>query len=350
MPPRTSLLLVCLLVPATAAAAGFPVPVPASPAPAPPASPATPAPPAPAPGGAPAAPAPAQPPSSAKLAEARLHFQQGVALYKEANYDAALAEFQAAYAISAEPVVLYNMGLTEKALFRYAEAVETLDKYLAESAARNQAVTPARRIEVTALTAEMRSLLADVTLVIKPADAAVRIDGRPVAVTGIEGIVKVAAGTHVIDVAAPDHAPARRDIVVVAGTPQQVAITLAPVPRTGRVRITAAQIGARVDIDGRALGPAPVELDLLAGGHQLDVNAPGFAPRHMELVVAAGQSRDIAITLDRPAAAAGDPFYNKWWFWTGAGVAAAAVATILLIPAPTQEPLPGSLGLAPTDP
>jgi hypothetical protein len=322
----------------SATAAAWTVPAPAQPPPAP-------APASPAPAGT-AAPAP----SAAAQAQARLHFQQGVALYKERNYDAALAEFQGAYAISAEPIVLYNLGLTYKALFRYGEAVDTLEKYLADSAARGQAVTKARRAEVEGLAAEMRSLLADVTMVVRPPDAVLRIDGRPVTM-GIEGIVRLSAGSHAVEATAPDHAPARRDIVVVAHTPQTVTLTLTPIPRTGHVRITASEIGARVDVDGRTLGPAPVEVDLLAGGHQVEVTAPGFTPGRSELVVAAGQTRTVSITLERPAASTGSQsFYNRWWFWAGAGVAAAAVAAIILVPQPTQGPVSGTLGTARTDP
>ncbi len=299
---------------------------------------------------APAAPT-AAPVSAAKLGEARLHFQQGVALYKDQNFDGALAEFQGAYAISGEPVVLYDLGLTQKALFRYGEAIETLEKYLSDSAAHGQPITKARRAEVEQIVAEMKSLLADVTLVVKPPEAAVLVDGRAVTL-GIEGIVKLAAGSHVVEASAPDHVADRRTLTVVAGTPQTVTLTLAPVPRTGRARVQAAQIGARVAVDGKELGPAPVELDLLAGGHTVEVNAPGFAPGRLELVVAVGQSRTVTVTLEPPRApaAALPAVFHRWWFWAAVGgVAVATTATILLWPTKTESPLTGSLGTARSD-
>jgi tetratricopeptide (TPR) repeat protein len=104
-----------------------------------------------------AASAPVAPPTASKLAEARLHFQQGVALFKDQNYDAALAEFKGAYAISAEPIVTYNVGLTYKALFRYGEAMEALERYLDESDARGHPVSKDRRAEVEKIIAELRS-------------------------------------------------------------------------------------------------------------------------------------------------------------------------------------------------
>jgi PEGA domain len=292
---------------------------------------------------------PKAPPQPNKLGEARLHFQQGVALYQDQNYDAALAEFEGAYSVSGEPIVLYNMGLTYKALFRYGEAIDRLEKYLGESGGRGQAVSKDRRAEVERFIAEMKSLLADVTIVVKPAVAAVRVDGHPIAL-GIEGIVKLSAGTHTVEASANDFTAGKRDVTVVAGTPQTVSMVLVAIPRTGHVRIAATQIGARVGIDGHDMGSAPAEVDVLAGGHQIDVTAPGFAPYRSELVVAAGQSRDVTIALELQQVRSDTlPFYHRWWFWAGVGVAAAAVTTIAVLPKPTQSPLDGSLGTTNTN-
>lgn len=298
-----------------------------------------------------APPAPSAAPSlSQQAALARLHFQQGVALYQDQNYDAALAEFVGAYGISREPVVLYNMGLTFKSLFRYGEAIETLERYLDESGAKGHPVSKERRAEVEAIVSEMKSLLADVTLVVTPPDAAVRIDGRAVTL-GIEGIVKLATGSHAVEASAPDYKPGRQEITVVAGAAQKVTLTLIAIPRTGQVKISASQIGARVRIDGRDAGASPVVVDLVPGGHQLEVTAPGYAASRSELMIAAGQSRDVTITLDLPPPPADTrPIYRRWWFWTGVGVAAAAVGTALLVPERTQPILAGTLGTANTNP
>jgi hypothetical protein len=321
----------------------------APPAPAPPAATASnPTAPSPPLAGGSAVTGPSTPPTAARLAEARLHFQQGVALFKEQNYDAALAEFLGAYGISGEPVVLYNMALTFKALFRYSEAMDILERYLAESAGHGHPVARERRAEVESIIAEMRSLLADVTIMLTPADAALRIDGRPTSLD-VQGIVKLPAGSHVIEAGAPDHVAGRREITVVAGTAQTVALDLAAIPHSGHVTITASQIGARVAVDGNDMGPAPVTIELATGGHQVEVMAPGFAPSRSELAVAAGQSRTVTIVLELPPVAETAPFYHRWWFWAGVGVAAAAtVGTILLLPERKQGPLSGTLGIADT--
>jgi hypothetical protein len=308
-------------------------------------APAAPAPVVPIPAAPPAAPAP---PSADKLAEARLHFQQGVALYQDHNYDAALAEFQGAYAASNQPVVLYNMGLTFKALFRYADAIDTLDRYLKESSARSEAITPERRAEVEGIIAEMKSLLADVTVLVQPAQATIKVDGRPVTM-GIEGIVRLAAGTHSIEASQADYTSDHRDITVVAGVPQSVSLKLNPIPRTGHVKIASTQAGAHVSVDGRDLGAAPVEVELGAGGHHLNVAAQGFVTSSSELAIAPGQSRDMMISLDLPPPPPVTPFYQRWWFWGGVA-AAVAVASVIVFWPHTQSPLAGTTGTTNADP
>src|SRR5215813_13551474 len=86
------------------------------------------------------------------LEGAKKHFQQGVALYNEGNYNSALVEFQAAYKSHPTAGVLYNIGLTLKALFRYGEAIESLQKYMAD----DPKLSNERRNEVQQLIADMK--------------------------------------------------------------------------------------------------------------------------------------------------------------------------------------------------
>ena len=85
----------------------------------------------PAPAPAPPAPAPPAAPDPAVLEEAKRHFAQGVALYNDGNYNAALAEFEAAYRVRPSPGVLDNIGLTQKGLVRYNDAIASLGRLAA---------------------------------------------------------------------------------------------------------------------------------------------------------------------------------------------------------------------------
>jgi tetratricopeptide (TPR) repeat protein len=57
-------------------------------------------------------PAPRAPARTPVQKEADRHFKSGVALFKEAKYAEALAEFERAYEIAPHPLVLYNIAIT----------------------------------------------------------------------------------------------------------------------------------------------------------------------------------------------------------------------------------------------
>ena len=276
--------------------------------------------------------------ADAQLDEAKRHFQQGVALYNDGNFSAALAEFEATYAAHPTAGVLYNIGLTQKSLFRYGESIKTLERYLKEAGS-----LPAERTrEVEQLVAEMKALLADVTLSGLPDGASVMIDGRTVGAAPL-AVQGVAAGNHTVEVTADGYVPLKKDITVAAGIPLKLKLAMKAIPRTGTVHVSVFQKNAQVAVDGKALGTPPLDLELGLGGHQLEVSAPGWATQRTELVVAGGQNRNVDVFLDKPPHRA--RVYEKWWFWTLGVVVLGGVATAIAIPlaSTTQPPLPGTL-------
>jgi hypothetical protein len=283
---------------------------------------------------------PAQPGADpAQLAEAKRHFEQGVALYNEGNFGAALAEFEASHRAYPVAGVLYNIGLTQKALFRYVEAIDTLGRYLREASPPPR---PERRAEVERIIEEMTALLADVRLAVEPAGAAVVIDGRAAGTAPLPPL-RLPAGQHTIEVSAEGYRGARKEVLVSAGTALQVKIALQALPRLGLVRVESPWPKAVVSVDGRRVGAAPVDLSLPAGGHTLLVEGPGAQPYRSELVVAAGQRRTVQVTLERPPLR----LHQRWWFWTLGVIAAGGVAAALAVPLSTQAPDPLVGTLAP---
>src|SRR4029078_7623858 len=110
--------------------------------------------------------------------EADHHFKSGVALFKEAKYDEALAAFERAYAIAPHPLVLYNIAVCHRELLHYADAVGFYRRFLTEGAGK----VPAAKL--TGAQAELDALLAviaRVTVTITPAGdgATLILDGTP---------------------------------------------------------------------------------------------------------------------------------------------------------------------------
>jgi len=284
------------------------------------------------------APPVAQPSLSQQIEDSRHHFEQGVALYNDGDFSGALAEFEGSYKAHPTVGVLYNIGLTLKALRRYTDAMAKLSQYLAE----DKKLSAERFNEIQKLITEMRALLADVTIYVVPDGAAVLVDGRTIGTSPLRA-VGIPAGNHVIDVTADGYRPARKEIMVTAGVPMAVELKLAVIPKTGKVRVAASQPLAEVKIDDKPFGRAPVEAELIIGGHRLEVTALGYQPNRSEVVVAGGQSRDLFITLELPPPPTRRArFYDKWWFWsiTGALVVGGTVATVVALSG-TEGPLKG---------
>jgi hypothetical protein len=271
------------------------------------------------------------------LGEAKVHFQQGVALFNDGNFNAALAEFEAAYKIRRSPGVLYNIGLTQKALFRYSEAIASLEKYKAEETK----ITPERRAEVDQLIVEMRALLADVTMNIEPQGASVLVDGRTMGQAPLGKPLGIAAGSHVVEVVLDGYKPARKELMVSAGVPLTLNFKLELIPKTGKVRVTTMPLLASVKIDNKDLGPAPIDAELALGGHTLEVTAPKFLLHRSELVVAAGQLRTVDVVLDPVPKS---KVYTKWYFWTPLILGLAGVGVGLGLGLSREGPLVGTLG------
>jgi tetratricopeptide (TPR) repeat protein len=285
----------------------------------------------------PAAPSPAAP-SPAALAEAKHHFQQGAALYNDQNFNAALAEFLAAYRAAPAPAVLYNIGLTQKALFRYNDALESLESYLKDE----PKLTPERRAEVRQLMSEMRALLAEVTIHALPAGASIAVDGRTIGVSPMKPYF-LAAGSHVLEVSAEGYRPSRKELLITAGAPLTVSVTLDKIPRTGRLHVAVNERGATVKVDNKDIGPPPQDLEVGLGGHTLEVWATGYETHREEVLVAAGQDRYLQVSLKRPPT----KWYKKAAFWAplcvAVAVAATAVGVAVSLTAAPEPPLTGTL-------
>jgi hypothetical protein len=285
---------------------------------------------------------PAEPTADPKQVEdARRHFEQGVALFNDGNFTAALSEFEQVYRLHPQAAVFYNIGITQKALFRYADAIASLQRYLDET----KTIAPEQRIEADNLINGMKALLAPVTITVVPDKAAILIDGRPAGLSPLDQPLQVAAGLHRIEVTADGYEAQKGELMITAGVPLVRRFELKPIPKTGTVRINASVPRATISVDGKPRGYAPLEIELDAGGHLIEVTAPNYEPRRDELVIAAGQTRDVAMTLTkivRPS----KPWYGKWYVWTGigavvlGGTGACALAGCFDT---TQAPLEGTL-------
>jgi hypothetical protein len=229
--------------------------------------------------------------------EAREHYERGVALFDEGQFVAALAEFEAAYALSRRAPILFNVGQIHARLGRSVEAVDALERYLAEGGA---SVAADRRALVEREIATQRGRIATVTVSVSVPGAIVAVDDVEVGTAPLSSPVRVSAGEHVIAARADGFETARYRFRI-AGREQRT-IALEMVARgegSARLRIEANVPGVEVRIDGRAVGLTPIDLPI--GPHRIEALRPGYEPLDRTIELAPGTEAPLALELVRLA-------------------------------------------------
>jgi hypothetical protein len=159
--------------------------------------------------------------------EAERHFQSGVALFKEAKYAEALAEFERAYEISPQPLVLYNIAACHRELSQYSEAVAYYGRFLTEGKGK---VKPARLEAAQTELAGILARIARVTVSVKPAlsDITLIVDGTPLDKAEMPLILP--PGEHRVVVRAAGRQEGERSVRVASGDEIALDLELAELP------------------------------------------------------------------------------------------------------------------------
>jgi PEGA domain len=158
--------------------------------------------------------------------DARAHYARGLDLAGHGGYEAALEEFNEAYAASPQFAVLYNIGQAEVALGRPLEAIETFSQYLQDGQDR---IPRARQQQVKDLIALLESRLAELFITTDRPNARITVDGREVGSTPLSKPVRLAPGTHRLS-ATSEGAPALIRIVTLGEAERQTLELELPAP------------------------------------------------------------------------------------------------------------------------
>lgn len=178
---------------------------------------------------------------------ARQHFNRGVELAGQSEYEAALVEFQAAYRGSPNFAVLYNIAQAYILLGRPIEAIDALEQYLREG---GDQLTGERVERVAQQIDAQRIQRAELRVAVNVPSAALELDGRAVGSAPLSAPLYVNPGTHLLTVRAPDRPLLLRSVMLGAGQVLDVAFEL-PAPPAPVAPLEPQQIPAPLE-------PAPV--------------------------------------------------------------------------------------------
>jgi hypothetical protein len=241
-------------------------------------------------------------PSSSELAAD--HFQHGLSHARAGEIDAAATDFEAAYKVSPNFAVLYNLGRTYAAMGRAVDAVDAFNRYLSEG---GSSIDPKRREEVAESIALNEKRIGQAEIQVEPASAEVSIDGRVVALTG--GSLRLVSGEHVLVATAPGFRSATRPFVVRhnAANSLRVQLSADPPPAASRawLSIACAVPGVAVSVDDVARGDTPVRtpLGVSEGPHRIAFQRRGYTRTNVDWSPSSFPTVDCGVKLDHVAAA-----------------------------------------------
>jgi tetratricopeptide (TPR) repeat protein len=168
--------------------------------------------------------APLRPVAGAQAGEeASTRFNRGLQLFDEGDYALALVEFERAYQLAPNYRALYNIGLVNVQLGRYADATRTFDRYLRDG---GEEITPQRKVEVANALSELKLRTATVDVSSSVPFADVSLDGKPIDPTLFHGPTLIDAGEHTFRATASGFRPASQTVTLAGGDAASVRLQL----------------------------------------------------------------------------------------------------------------------------
>lgn len=226
----------------------------------------------------------ALPPAPAAADAYKLHMENGVKLFEDRNYDAARAEFRAAYEGRPRASPLINIALAHKAEFNYPKAIEALETALAKHRdTMGAADIKAAEGELK----DMRALLARMKLVVSPASAKVTIDGEALPAAALEQPIPLGPGTHKIAASAEGFTTIEQRFTVASGESTEIAVEL--VPDQGTITVEAPDPRMTIAVDQRVVGTGSWTGLRPPGSHLVQITGPGGQPFTADVLVVAGK-------------------------------------------------------------
>jgi hypothetical protein len=157
--------------------------------------------------------------------EAATRFKRGLELFDEGDYTLALVEFERAYQLAPNYRALYNIGLVNAQLGRYAGATRALERYLRDGGA---AVSPERQAQVRARLADLKLRTATLDVSINVRGAEILLDNKPLDRSQPQGPMLIDAGEHTLRASAAGYEPALRTLTLAGGDAAVVRFDLGP--------------------------------------------------------------------------------------------------------------------------
>ncbi|MDD5308426.1 MAG: PEGA domain-containing protein [Deltaproteobacteria bacterium] len=161
------------------------------------------------------------------------HFENGTTMMQAEDFAGAAVEFEASINEYPTKNALYNLGMCQKALHRYPQALASFRRALREF---GDAMSPDEKSETEANIAAISKIIGEVDIAVNVEGALVSVDGDEVGTSPLGKPVILGAGEHRIKVSRTGYGTVEQTVTLVSGSKEKVKIDLqaesaaAPVP------------------------------------------------------------------------------------------------------------------------
>jgi len=236
-----------------------------------------------------------KPLSQTLTGEAKAAYDAGKLLAGDGDYAAAAIKFKAAYDLSSDARLLWNIAACEKAQRHYAHTMALVRQYLDTG---KELLTEADRREAKALLDAIESFTVRMTIAVSEAGADVFVDDERVGTAPLVGPVTVDIGQRRITAKKAGFKDATQQLQVGGSTTASVELKLEQDVHQGHLTVRT-QADGRISIDGAAVGKGTFEGPLKSGGHTLRVEADGMRAYQSEVTLADDEKRSIDVPLEK---------------------------------------------------
>ena len=223
---------------------------------------------------------------------AKAFFVEGRAKYAAGDFAEALDAFRQANALAPHPLMLFNIAQVFEAMEDLPAAIEQYQQYLATNPGDATAV----KAKVGELQATLESWPA-VQVETMPPGATVRVGSPKNPSRGETPLtLRLPARGHTLHLALAGHEALQRPIQLKAG--DQSNLTVAMVPVRPILRVVTTPPGATVTVDGKSLGPTPIDRAVDGGQRTVRVVLDGFEPIERVVTLSPAHTRAAPYVLE----------------------------------------------------
>ncbi len=238
-------------------------------------------------------------PPSEEEVQAKAAYAAGVQHFKAKRYADAIREFNKAFRVDPNPVLVFNMARAFEELNEYDSAIEFYRRYLEMAPDADDAPTVADALRALVLLREREGVTVSVSVTTQPDGARVYVDGREVGTSPLRLALPV--GRHFVAAEREGYTRASREIELVEGKPVDHALTLVPVAEPPRAETGGNTTGwVLVGVGGALLAGAAITGALALGKNSelddLDGDAGNTSRSEYDSIQEEG--RTLALTTD----------------------------------------------------